>query len=53
MALGIYLAEKTEENAFEVQQPGGTIQVKVGRKILISTEVRITCEGVVYLSDHE
>lgn len=49
LALGIYLAHQSDENIFAIQQPGGTIDVEIGTKNYISTDVQITCEGVAYI----
>ncbi len=49
LALGFFLAEKGKEHIFNVLQPGGTICVEIGSKSYISTDVRITCEGIVHL----
>lgn len=49
LALGVYLADNTNNSTFHVQQPGGTIHVDIGNKNYISTDVRITCEGIAHL----
>ncbi|WLV24204.1 hypothetical protein QR721_11240 [Aciduricibacillus chroicocephali] len=49
LALGAYLSSQLEESTFSVQQPGGTIHVESGSSYSISTTVRITSEGTVYL----
>lgn len=46
MALGVYLKEYMGlKGKIGVKQPGGIIDVEVGEKNFISTEVKITCEG--------
>ncbi|MCO0599967.1 hypothetical protein NGI46_21455 [Peribacillus butanolivorans] len=45
LALGVYLAKKNKECKFKIHQPGGIINVEIGIKNYISTDVRFTCEG--------
>lgn len=45
LALGVYLSKQTQEENFNVHQPGGIIKVETGVNNYISTTVRFTCEG--------
>ncbi len=50
LALGIYLKEvKKLSGNIRVLQPGGVIEVGIGDRSSISTDIRITCEGKVLI----
>ncbi|MFB4472605.1 hypothetical protein ACDI16_06585 [Oceanobacillus caeni] len=50
LALGAYLSKVNKEKRFNIHQPGGIINVEIGDKIYISTNVLFTCEGFVNLN---
>ncbi|AXH98247.1 hypothetical protein DV702_00150 [Sporosarcina sp. PTS2304] len=49
LALGIHLSKGNQKNTLHIHQPGGIVHVETGGKNFISTDVRFTCEGFVYL----
>lgn len=50
LALGIFLNQKDKkQRCIEVIQPGGTIEVEIGNRYYISTDVLITCEGMMFI----
>lgn len=49
LALGILLADQTGKEVFQVNQPGGTINVEISHHNYISTDVLFTCEGIVHV----
>jgi len=50
LALGLYLSKIKNEKIFNIHQPGGIINVEIGVKNYISTDVRFTCEGFIDLN---
>lgn len=50
LALGITLADGEKGLQFQVYQPGGMINVEIGDKNYISTEVQFTSEGIVNMA---
>lgn len=50
LALGEYVAEKKSCTKLDIHQPGGTIEVEIGDKNFIATEVHFTCDGSVNIS---
>lgn len=49
LALGVHLSKGNQNQTLQIHQPGGIVYVETGGKNYISTDVRFTCEGFVYL----
>lgn len=50
LALGIYLNKNhKKQGCIKVLQPGGIIEVEIGKNLYISTDVLVTCEGRILI----